>query len=128
MRLHHVAVVCSSQENADRFYEDVLGLQKIKTSPLSEELARQIFDIAQKCQMILYASETFAVEVFVPSSPPKKRAPFLHLCLEVENRQEFIGRCQEMALPVKRIEKGDSLLTFVQDFDGNLFEIKETPG
>lgn len=128
MRLHHVAVVCSSQENADRFYERVLGLQKIRTSPLSEELGGQIFDIAQKCQIILYASETFAVEVFVPVSPPKKRAPFLHLCLEVENREEFVERCHEMALPVKRIEKGDSLLTFVQDYDGNLFEIRETPG
>jgi catechol 2,3-dioxygenase-like lactoylglutathione lyase family enzyme len=128
MRLHHVAVVCSSQENADRFYEGVLGLRKIRTSPLSEELGGQIFDIAQKCQIILYASETFAVEVFVPASPPKKRAPFLHLCLEVENREEFVERCHEMALPVKRIEKGDSLLTFVQDYDGNLFEIRETPG
>jgi len=128
MRLNHVAVVCSSQENADRFYEGVLGLQKIKTSPLSEELARQIFDIAQKCQISLYTNETFAVEVFVPASPPKKRAPFLHLCLEVENREEFLERCHEMALVVKRIEKGDSLLTFVQDYDGNLFEIKETPG
>ncbi|MBW2340715.1 MAG: hypothetical protein JRF50_10300 [Deltaproteobacteria bacterium] len=82
MRLNHVAVVCSSQENADRFYEGVLGLQKIKTSPLSEELARQIFDSPQKCQIILYASETFAVEVFVPASPPEKKAPFAHLCLE----------------------------------------------
>jgi catechol 2,3-dioxygenase-like lactoylglutathione lyase family enzyme len=128
MRLHHVAVVCSSQENADRFYDGVLGLQKIKTSPLSEELAGQIFDIAQRCQIMLYSGETFAVEVFVPTSPPGKRAPFGHLCLEVENREKFLGRCQEMALPVKRIEKGGSFLTFVQDYDGNLFEIKETPG
>ncbi len=128
MRLHHVAVVCSSQENADRFYEGVLGLQKIKTSPLSEELGGQIFDIAQKCQIILYANETFAVEVFVAASPPEKRVPFVHLCLEVENREDFVERCQEMALPVNQITKGDSLLTFVQDFDGNLFEIKEGPG
>jgi len=128
MKLHHVAVVCSSQENADRFYEGVLGLQKIKTSPLSEELSGQIFDIAQKCQIILYANETFAVEVFVPASPPEKRVPFVHLCLEVENREKFIGKCQEMALPVNQITKGDSLLIFVQDFDGNLFEIKKTPG
>ena len=128
MRLHHVAVVCSSQENADRFYEGVLGLQKIRTSPLSEELGGQIFDIAQKCQIIVYANETFAVEVFVPASPPEKRAPFVHLCLEVENREDFVERCQEMALVVNQITKGDSLLTFVQDFDGNLFEIKEGPG
>ena len=128
MRLHHVAVTCSSQENADRFYEGLLPLQKIKTTTLSEGLAGQIFDTAQKCQVILYANETFAVEVFVPASLPGKRAPFVHLCLEVENREEFVERCQDMALPVKRIEKGDSLLTFVEDFDGNLFEIKERLG
>jgi catechol 2,3-dioxygenase-like lactoylglutathione lyase family enzyme len=128
MRLHHVGLTCSSQENADRFYGGLLPLQKIKTTTLSEGLAGQIFDTAQECQIILYANETFAVEVFVPASPSGKRAPFVHLCLEVESREEFVERCQDMALPVKRIERGDSALTFIEDFDGNLFEIKETRG
>ena len=128
MRLHHVAVVCSSQENADRFYGKILGLHKIKASLLSEDFAEAIFHIAQKCTVVAYGNENMVVEVFVPESPPENRAPFVHLCLEVENREEFARKCRDMALSVNRIKKEDSLLVFVADYDGNLFEVKERAG
>lgn len=128
MRLHHVAVVCSSQENADRFYGSILGLHKIKASLLSEDFAEAIFHIAQKCTVVAYGNENMVVEVFVPESPPENRAPFVHLCLEVENREEFARKCRDMALSVNRIKKEDSLLVFVADYDGNLFEVKERAG
>ena len=128
MRLHHVAVVCSSQENADRFYGNILGLRKIKASSLSEDFAEAIFHIAQKCAVVLYGNENMVIEVFVPESPAENRAPFVHLCLEVENRQEFARKCQDNNLTVNRVEKGGSLLIFVSDYDGNLFEVKEAAG
>jgi hypothetical protein len=46
----------------------------------------------------------------------------------VENREEFGRKCRDMALTVNRIKKGDSLLMFVADYDGNLFEVKERAG
>ena len=125
MKLHHVGVVCRSQENADRFYRKILGLAKIKASLLSEDLAEAIFHVSQRCTVINYGNENMLVEVFAPETPAENRAPFVHLCLEVENREEFVRRCRDMALTVNRIKKGDSLLVFVADYDGNLFEIKE---
>jgi catechol 2,3-dioxygenase-like lactoylglutathione lyase family enzyme len=110
MRLHHVAVVCSSLENADRFYGSILGLNKMKASLLSEDFAEALFHIAQKCIVVAYGNENMLVEVFVPESPAENRAPFVHLCF------------------VSRIKKGDSLLIFVADYDGNLFEVKERAG
>ena len=128
MRLHHVAVVCSSQENADRFYGNILGLRMIIAYSLSEDFAEAIFHIAQKCAVVLYGNENMVIEVFVPESPAENRAPFVHLCLEVEKREEFARKCRDMALSVNRIKKGDSLLMFVADYDGNLFEVKERAG
>jgi catechol 2,3-dioxygenase-like lactoylglutathione lyase family enzyme len=128
MRLHHVAVVCRSRENADRFYHKILGLPKIKDSLLSEDLAEAIFQVAQRCTVITYGNENMLVEVFVPETPAENKAPCVHLCLELENREEFIRKCRDMALTVNRIKKGDSLLVFVADYDGNLFEVKERAG
>jgi catechol 2,3-dioxygenase-like lactoylglutathione lyase family enzyme len=125
MRLHHVAVICNSQENADRFYGNILGLRKIKATLLSEDFADAIFHIAQKCAVVLYGNENMVIEVFVPESPAENKASFVHLCLEVENRQEFARKCQNNNLTVNRVEKADSLLIFVSDYDGNLFEVKE---
>jgi catechol 2,3-dioxygenase-like lactoylglutathione lyase family enzyme len=125
MRLNHVALVCSSEQRADDFYEGVLGLRKIKSSVLGKDLAEQIFEIPRECRIILYGNDNFAVEVFVAKPAPGSVSPFVHLCLEVKNREGFLGKCQAMGLTVKRVPKGDFLLTFVQDYDGNLFEIKE---
>ncbi|NVM22576.1 MAG: VOC family protein [Desulfobacterales bacterium] len=128
MRLHHLAVVCRSQENADRFYQGVLGLKRIKNFVLNRELAEQLFDISRKCQVILYGNDNFALEVFVADPVPGKNATFEHFCLEVEDKEEFVKRCEFMHVELRRIPKGEALLTFVKDYDGNLFEIKERPG
>ena len=125
MRLHHVGLVCSSQERADRFYEGILGLAKIKTSELTEDMAEQIFHTSQRCLMIFYERGGLAVEVFVPEKYPARKVPFEHLCLEIEGRETFLKMCQESGLEVRRIPKGDRFLAFVADYDGNLFEIKE---
>ena len=127
MRLHHVGLVCSSQERADRFYEDILGLEKIKTLELTEDFTEQIFHTSQRCLMIFYGNEGLAVEVFVPEEPPARKAPFEHICLEVKERDAFLKKCQDNGLEVRRIPKGDTFLAFVADFDGNLFEVKEAP-
>ncbi len=127
MKLHHVALVCRSRENADRFFGGILGLKKIKTSELQEMLSEQLFGVTRGCEMILYGNDAFAIEVFVDSLTPDKIAPFLHLCLEVADREEFLGRCYAADLEVNQVQKGDSLVVFVQDYDGNLYEIKELP-
>ena len=125
MRLHHVAVESRSEENADRFYKGILGLRRIKTSLLHKELSREIFDITRECQIILYGNENLTVEVFVLGLDWEKSVSFEHICIEVEDREGLMTRCRAEGLKVKEIPKGDSLLTFIADFDGNLFEIKE---
>jgi catechol 2,3-dioxygenase-like lactoylglutathione lyase family enzyme len=127
MRFHHAAVVCSSPETSDRFYEGILGLKKVKSFTLNSALSEQIFETARECGIIFYADETLAVEVFLDISTPTERSPFLHLCLEVEDREAFLEMCHAKGVRVNRVQKGDSLLAFIEDYDGNLFEIKESP-
>ena len=124
MRLHHAALVSSSEANADKFYEGILELRKIKTSLLTNNLAVEIFNIDVECPLILYGNQDFAIEVFVTNQILEKKAPFTHLCLEVEDREKFLTRCRSNGLEVNLVPKGDSQICFVQDFDGNLFEIK----
>jgi len=124
MRLHHAALVSSSEANADKFYEGILELRKIKTSLLTNNLAVEIFNIDVECPLILYGNQDFAIEVFVTNQIPDKKAPFTHLCLEVEDREKFLARCRSTGLEVNLVPKGDSQICFVQDFDGNMFEIK----
>ena len=126
MKLHHIAIVCSSIERADRFYEGVLELKKIKSGTLDRVFGEQLFGISQECEMILYGNEDVRIEVFVAVSDPKMKTPYLHLCLEVKDRKSFVETCEKAGLTVKRIPRGDYLIIFIEDYDGNLFEIKES--
>ena len=125
MKLHHVGCVCSSLENAARFYEGIVGLKKIKSSTLNKELSEQIFNLSLECEMVTYGNDNFNIEIFVDPHIKKDKAGFGHYCLQVGDREEFLRNCESAGLPVKRVPKGDSVVTFVTDFDGNLIEIKE---
>jgi catechol 2,3-dioxygenase-like lactoylglutathione lyase family enzyme len=125
MKLNHVALVCSSEQRADDFYEGVLELVKMKSFLLSRELARQIFEIDGECRVLVYGNSLFTIEVFLATPAPGRETSFEHTCVEVKNIEEFVNRCEAMQVEVNRIPKGDRLLTFVKDYDGNRFEVKE---
>ena len=127
MRLNHVALVCGSEQNADVFYKDVLGLRKIKSFVLSNDLAHRIFGIDREYRVLVYGNDRFTAEIFLAAHHPGPDNSLEHVCLEVEDREDFVKRCESMHVEVNRIPKGDALLTFVKDHDGNLFEIKEAP-
>ncbi len=124
MRLHHAALVSSSEANADKFYEGTLKLRKIKTSVLKNDLSLKIFEIDVECPMILYGNEDFAIEVFITDRIPNEKLSLRHLCLEVEDRGKFLESCRSNGIEINLFPRGDSQICFVQDFDGNLFEIK----
>ena len=125
MRLHHAAVAARTEENADTFFQDILGLSRIKASTLKSDLASAIFDIDCECGLLLYGNEDFAVEVIVADPLPEQKETFAHLCLEVGEREKFIERCRSAGLEICLVPKGESLLCFIRDLDGNLYEIKE---
>ena len=127
MKLHHAAVVCASRENADRFYGDILGLETIKTQTLGADLSEEIFGISSECEMVLYGRGDLAFEVFIPPEMPETHRNYRHLCLAVKDRKTFMDRCRAVGLAVKKIPKGETFVVFVEDFDRNLFEIKEVP-
>ena len=126
MKLHHAALICNSEEKADRFYGEIVGLKKIKTSMLDQTLTEQIFGKSMECRIILYGNDHFSIEVFIAKKPPTRDDAFEHVCLETAQREAFLTKCESRGLPVKRIPKGDKILAFVEDYDGNLFEVKES--
>lgn len=125
MRLHHAAVAARTEENADAFFQGILGLSKIKASTLNSDLAFNIFGIQADCRLLLYGNEDLTVEVIVSDPLPEQHKTFTHLCLQVEDREAFMERCRSAGLVTRLVPKGETLLCFIMDLDGNLYEIKE---
>jgi catechol 2,3-dioxygenase-like lactoylglutathione lyase family enzyme len=125
MRLIHAGLVSSSEDKADRFFGGVLGLEKTRRSELSAELANRLFGVDAGCEIVYYGSGDLELEVFLIGLPEMAGSRIGHLCLEVASRAELLARCAAMGVAVREAPKGDSLIVFIEDEDGNLFEIKE---
>ena len=125
MDLLHVALTSSSEDRADVFYVDLLGLKKAEPKILAAEISRAIFGIAHELTVINYTGEGAHFEVFVCPAAPAPVRRIEHACIAVENLPELLRRCETSQVEIIRVPRGESLITFVKDADGNLFEIKE---
>ena len=125
MFLKHVALVCSSKEKSDIFYAELLGLNKSEHKTLPTELSKAIFNVDSEMMMINYLNEHVHFEIFIAGPGGENSPKIEHTCLEIDDLDEFLEKCSNLNVNITRIPKGDKTLTFIRDFDGNLFEIKE---
>lgn len=125
MFLNHIALFCSSEEKSDRFYQDVLGLDKRDSKVLSSNLSKQIFNLEDEFNIINYANDDIEFEIFIANQKEIDKKRVDHICIEVQDRKAFLEICTAMEVEILKIPKGDSLLIFVKDYDGNIFEIKQ---
>jgi catechol 2,3-dioxygenase-like lactoylglutathione lyase family enzyme len=122
--VQHVAVECCSQQHADRFFSSVLGLRKVKSTLLSKELSMAIFKIDKEVQFDFYDNGKTRFEVFI--NDEHREPSYAHICIEVEDKSDFMSRCKEQGLDPFFVEKGGKQLLFVRDFSSNLFEVLES--
>jgi catechol 2,3-dioxygenase-like lactoylglutathione lyase family enzyme len=128
MKALHYGLACSSEDTADRFYEKFLGLKKSEPKNIPAALCQPLFGISSDLTVINYAGGGVHFEIFIHPSPRPSCGSPTHVCLEVETLDTFIERGQAMGVPVIRVAKGDGWITFIQDYDGNLLEIKAGGG
>ena len=124
MMLRHVALVCSSEENSDRFYQNLLGLEKSEPKILARPLSKAIFNVDTELMMINYRGEQVHFEIFITDPSESRLKQIGHVCLEIEDLNAFLNECHHLEIEVNQVPKGDKTLTFIRDPDGNLFEIK----
>jgi catechol 2,3-dioxygenase-like lactoylglutathione lyase family enzyme len=126
MRIGHIALVASSEEMANRFYKEALGLKELRSTVIPASLSKSLFGIDREFKVIDFGDEQIKFEVFIGNHEavlPLRKLD--HICLEVEDREAFLKKCKEMDFEVLRVPKGDSLVIFLKDGESNLFEIKE---
>lgn len=124
MHLKHVALTSSSEEKANNFYTELLGLHNAEPKTLPSELSKAIFNLDSELVMINYQGEHVHFEVFITGHNQGNSRKIDHTCIEVDNLEGFLEKCRRLNVDVSRIPKGDKTLIFIKDFDGNLFEIK----
>jgi catechol 2,3-dioxygenase-like lactoylglutathione lyase family enzyme len=125
MRVSHVALASTSEEKADRFFEDVLGLKRTRTVMLPANVMNSIFGLNEECKKTDYEDDQIRFEIFFTGYGRSRTIRPDHVCLEVDDLESFLNKCETMKVEIIKVAKGESIVIFIKDYDGNSFEIKE---
>ena len=121
----HTGLAASSEKKADRFFIDILGLEKSEPKIIDKKLSHALFGIDAELLVIHYRSEALDYEVFIHQAYKAPEKQIAHSCIKVNDLKTIVGKCKDGGLKVIEVPKGSGLITFISDYDGNLFEVKE---
>ncbi len=125
MKIIHTGLAASSEEKADRFFIDILGLEKSVPKTLDKKLAQAIFGINNELLIIHYRGGTVHYEILVYQEYKEPENQIAHSCIQVTDLINILNKCREAGLKVVEVPKDSVVVTFISDYDGNLFEVKE---
>jgi len=121
----HTGLAASSEENANRFFIDILGLEKSEPKIIDKKLTHALFGIDDELLMMHYRSASVDYEIFVYQEYKAPEKQIAHSCIKVNDLKTIVNKCKDAGLKVIEVPKGSGVITFISDYDGNLFEVKE---
>jgi catechol 2,3-dioxygenase-like lactoylglutathione lyase family enzyme len=124
MVFDHVGIMNEDKDRAIRFYQGILGLEMIKESSASPELARQLFSLDQEIRMLVFGKEDLKVEIFIIRglSLPSPSVP--HFCLQVPDLGALLEKAKKEGAKLISAERAGRTVHFIEDFSGNRIELK----
>ena len=127
MKIEHVAIGYNSEEEADKFFIDLLGLKKMRSKSVTEDLMQSFFGVKRETKFVIYGDEDSSFEVFLTNDDARAHDTFTHSCLLIENRDEFVSKASSMGFDVIKVPRkdGEGYYLFIKDLFDNLYEIRE---
>jgi catechol 2,3-dioxygenase-like lactoylglutathione lyase family enzyme len=125
MLFHHVANINKNEKDALAFYQDFLGLKKVREYTVSPQLGEQLFSLSREMNVITFEKENVRIEIFIcpDFNLPSPNIP--HFALHFENFNEFLDNAKKAQVPIITGMKKDKKVYFIKDYSGNLIEVKQ---
>ena len=101
MHLIHIGLVSSSEQGADRFFGELLGLPKTRKSQLPRDITNGLFGVDQDCEIAYYGDAGMVFEVFLTGFSESIPNRIGHTCIEVADRADLLARCRGMGFDVR---------------------------
>ncbi|MHA2282242.1 MAG: VOC family protein [Promethearchaeota archaeon] len=127
MKIEHIAVGSNSEEDSDKFFMELFGLNKIRSKSVSVDLMDNFFGVKREHRFVMYGDEKLIFEVCITNDTSKAHDVFTHCCIIIENRDELVNKAASMGFEFVKVPRKDSngYYLFVKDSFQNLYEIKE---
>lgn len=125
IKIKHSALYIKEEKYADRFFQDLLGRDRLAEFLISDALSQEIFGVKGIEKGVLYKFDDMLIEVFLGYIHIE--TPIInHICLEVDDREIILKKAFELGFKHKRVKRENKPDTvFVYDDYKNKYEIKD---
>lgn len=126
MKFEHAAVSANSIEESDKFFNELLRMEKTREFTVNRDLAQQFFGVDKDIVLIRYEKENVSFEVVIDECRDTAKDIFTHICLVIENIEKVIEKAISLGFKVIEVPRkdGKGFYRFIRDEFGNLYEIK----
>jgi catechol 2,3-dioxygenase-like lactoylglutathione lyase family enzyme len=125
MVLDHVGIMNEDEGAAVRFYRDLLGLEKIRESSVSPELAQKLFSVGIEIRMLVFGKGNLKIEIFIVPGFTRPSPSVPHFCIQMPDLPGFLEKAKGEGVKVIEAERSGRIVYFVEDFSGNRIEVKQ---
>lgn len=127
--IHHVGIFSNDAGRLIQFYKEKFGFKNEPAQILPESVVRPIFGISCECEMFRLTLDGAVLEIFQPAARDllvegKTPAGCNHWALVVEDKVKFCAQLEEKGASVIKVNRGEHIVYFVADPDGNKIEIR----
>lgn len=123
MNFEHIAIAVENNNEIVNFYQDILGMERVRDFILDKNMAQKIFGIKNHIPVFLMKKGKLVFEIFINKQTPNLVVN--HICFSLDNRNVLIKNAQAKGYQTIIIEREQLDLVFIKDKSGNIFEIKE---
>jgi catechol 2,3-dioxygenase-like lactoylglutathione lyase family enzyme len=125
MILNHVGIINKSVEDAVRFYQEFLGLEKVKDSVVPPDLSQQLFLFPREIRMMVFAVGHGKIEIFIVPGFNQPSPNIHHFALHLKDFTDVLEKAKETGVTVITGTTREKTVYFLKDFSGNMIEIKQ---
>jgi len=127
MLLNHIGIVNASEEQAEKFYGEFLGLEKSREYSVPAELSEQLFRQSSNIKAVVYGKDGISFEIFIyPDSVPVS-PEIRHVALFVDDLTSFLDRAVRFQVEHIIGKTSEKTVHFIKDYSGNMIEVKQKP-
>ncbi len=123
MKIEHIALNITDSKEVKNFYQNILGMVKVRNYELDKDLAKQFFNIRKNTSVYLMQRDNLMLELFVNSK--SYNHGFNHICIVLKNRESAVSEAVDNSFKCVRRKREYFDQIFISDKSGNIFEIKE---
>jgi len=114
-----------TKDEAVKFYKNFLEMEIKKEFTLDSSLSKSLFSINDNLEIILFAKGCLKIEIMIYKNYKPKNNTVNHICLEIEDINIFIKKCDEFKIQKNFIDLPTKKLYFIKDYSDNIIEVKE---